>query len=114
MRVSLLVPALAAVAAIALFTSVPAGQAPQTRATRFDVLITNGRIVDGTGSPWFRGDIGIVGDRIAAVGALREATAAVSIDASNLVVAPGFIDLLGQSEFNVLSTAARRARSCRA
>ncbi len=102
MRVSLLVPALAAVAAIALFTSVPAGQAPQTRATRFDVLITNGRIVDGTGSPWFRGDIGIVGDRIAAVGALREATAAVSIDASNLVVAPGFIDLLGQSEFNVL------------
>jgi len=66
MRLSLLVPALAAVAAIALFTSVPAGQAPQTRATRFDVLITSGRIVDGTGSPWFRGDIGIVGDRIAA------------------------------------------------
>src|SRR5206468_4805099 len=63
---------------------------------------TNGRIVDGTGSPWFRGDIGIAGDRIAAIGALGDASAAAEIDATNLVVAPGFIDLLGQSEFNVL------------
>ena len=69
---------------------------------RFDVLITGGRIVDGTGSPWFRGDVGIVGDKIAAVGTLTGASAAATIDAANLVVAPGFIDLLGQSEFNVL------------
>src|SRR5438309_339031 len=69
---------------------------------RFDLLITNGRIVDGTGSPWFRGDVGIVGDKIAAVGSLAGAPAAATIDATNLVVAPGFIDLLGQSEFNVL------------
>jgi N-acyl-D-amino-acid deacylase len=69
---------------------------------RFDVIITNGRIVDGTGAPWYRGDIGIIGDRIAAVGALGDAGAAATIDATNLVVAPGFIDLLGQSEFNVL------------
>ena len=68
----------------------------------FDVIIANGRIVDGTGAPWFRGDIGIVGDRITAIGALNDATASTRIDASNLVVAPGFIDLLGQSEFNVL------------
>jgi dihydroorotase/N-acyl-D-amino-acid deacylase len=68
----------------------------------FDVVIANGRIVDGTGAPWFRGDVGIVGDRITAIGALNGATAATRIDASNLVVAPGFIDLLGQSEFNVL------------
>ena len=102
MRLSSLVPALAAVAATAVFACVPAGQAPPTRTTRFDVLITNGRIVDGTGSPWFRGDIGIVGDRIAALGALGEASAAATVDAANLVVAPGFIDLLGQSEFNVL------------
>ena len=102
MHLSSLVCALAAVAATALFTSVPTGQAPPTRPTRFDVLITNGRIVDGTGSPWFRGDIGIVGDRIAALGTLRDATATATIDATNLVVAPGFIDLLGQSEFNVL------------
>jgi N-acyl-D-amino-acid deacylase len=68
----------------------------------FDLVIANGRIVDGTGAPWFRGDIGIVGDRIEAIGALGEVTAKARIDATNLVVAPGFIDLLGQSEFNVL------------
>src|SRR3954466_9248488 len=75
----------------------PAAQRP-----RFDVIIANGRIVDGTGGPWFRGDVGIVGDRITAIGALGDATAATRVDASNLTVAPGFIDLLGQSEFNVL------------
>ena len=69
---------------------------------RFDALLTNGRIVDGTGAPWFRGDLGIVGDRISAIGSLSDAAAATTIDATNLVIAPGFIDLLGQSEFNVL------------
>lgn len=69
----------------------------------FDVLITGGRIVDGTGAPWFRADVGIVGDRIAAVGQLGAREARTRIDASNLVVSPGFIDMLGQSEFNVLA-----------
>src|SRR5260221_5285080 len=73
---------------------------PSAQRPRFDIVIANGRIVDGTGSPWFRGDIGIAGDRIAAIGALGEATAGTRVDATNLVVAPGFIDLLGQSEFN--------------
>jgi dihydroorotase/N-acyl-D-amino-acid deacylase len=68
----------------------------------FDVIIANGRIVDGTGAPWFSGVVGIVGDRIMAIGALNGATAATRVDAANLVVSPGFIDLLGQSEFNVL------------
>ena len=68
----------------------------------FDVIIANGRIVDGTGAPWFRGDVGITGDRITVIGALNGATAATRIDAANIVVAPGFIDMLGQSEFNVL------------
>src|SRR5882672_4743510 len=86
--------AIAALAAIALVAQRPA--------SRFDVLITSGRIVDGTGSPWFVGDVGIAGDRIAAIGSLTGASAAATIDATNLVVAPGFIDLLGQSEFNVL------------
>jgi len=76
--------------------------AAQPSATRYDVIIRNGRVVDGTGSPWFRGDVGIVGDRIAAVGHLAGATAATTVDANDFVVAPGFIDLLGQSEFNVL------------
>src|SRR5436190_21033713 len=69
---------------------------------RYDVVIRNGRIVDGTGAPWYRGDVAIAGGRIAAVGAIRDTGGAATIDASNLVVAPGFIDLLGQSEFNVL------------
>ena len=73
------------------------------RQNTFDVLITGGRIVDGTGAPWYRADIGIVGDRITAIGKLGDQSAATRIDASNLVVAPGFIDMLGQSEFNVLA-----------
>jgi N-acyl-D-amino-acid deacylase len=68
----------------------------------FDFLITGARIVDGTGSPWVVGDIGIVGDRIAAMGDLHGASAKQRIDASGLVVAPGFIDVQGQSEFNLL------------
>ena len=58
--------------------------------------------MDGTGAPWFIGDVGIRGDRIAAIGNLKTAVAKTTIDATGLVVAPGFIDLLGQSEFNVL------------
>ena len=76
--------------------------AVQRPADRFDLLIRNGRIVDGTGAPWFRADIGVTGDRISAIGNLSSASATTTVDAANLVVAPGFIDLLGQSEFNVL------------
>ena len=101
MRFSLRVPSVAVAAAAVMFAA-PAAQTPQRPSTRFDVVIANGRIVDGTGAPWFRGDVGIVGDRIAAIGALGEAAAALTVDARNMVVAPGFIDLLGQSEFNVL------------
>jgi N-acyl-D-amino-acid deacylase len=93
---------LAAAAVSALALTERAGQAPPPR---YDVLIVHGRIVDGTGSSWFRGDVGVVGDRIVAVGELSDAagaTAATTIEANNFVVAPGFIDLLGQSEFNVL------------
>jgi dihydroorotase/N-acyl-D-amino-acid deacylase len=75
---------------------------PAAATARFDVVITNGRVVDGTGAPWFRADVGIVGDRITALGDLSAADAGTRIDASGHVVAPGFIDLLGQSEFNVL------------
>jgi N-acyl-D-amino-acid deacylase len=80
----------------------PAPTPAPTTAAGFDVLITGGRIVDGTGAPWYLGDIGITGDRITAIGRLAGRTAKSTIDASNLVVAPGFIDMLGQSEFNVL------------
>jgi N-acyl-D-amino-acid deacylase len=58
----------------------------------FDLVLTGGRVVDGTGSPWFRADVGIQGDRIAAVGALDRAEARRRLDAAGLVVAPGFVD----------------------
>ena len=63
----------------------------------FDVLITNARVVDGAGNPWFRADIGIRGDRIAAVGALVDRSADRTIDAEDRVVSPGFIDMMGQA-----------------
>jgi N-acyl-D-amino-acid deacylase len=68
-----------------------------------DVLIRGGMIVDGTGSPWFRGDVAIRGDRIVAVGLLPGAIARDTIDATGLVVAPGFIDMLGHSEHTLLA-----------
>lgn len=68
----------------------------------YDVLIRNGHIIDGTRNPWYAGDIGIRGDRIAAIGNLKTATARQTIDASGMVVAPGFIDMLGQSETSLL------------
>ncbi|MGE3470933.1 MAG: amidohydrolase family protein [Vicinamibacterales bacterium] len=83
-------------------SSAPAGAPAPAAPQRFDVVIANGRVVDGTGAPWFRADVGITGDRITALGNLSRAEAGTRIDAANLVVAPGFIDLLGQSEFNVL------------
>jgi N-acyl-D-amino-acid deacylase len=64
-------------------------QAPE----RFDVLITGGRVLDGTGNPWFYADVGIRGGRIAAVGALGKADAAERVDARGKWVVPGFIDL---------------------
>lgn len=62
------------------------------RAENYDLLIRGGRLLDGTGTPWVHADVGITGDRIAAVGRLRAATAKRVIDASGLYVAPGFID----------------------
>jgi len=83
------------------------GQAPKPIASMagpepFDILIKNGRIIDGSGNPWYAADVGIRGDRIAAIGRLQEAKARRVIDASGLVVSPGFIDTLGQSETALL------------
>ena len=75
---------------------------PVPKNAPFDLLIEGGRVVDGTGAPWFEADVAVRGHRIAAVGKLRGAAAKRRIDARGLVVAPGFIDLLGQSEYNVL------------
>jgi len=68
----------------------------------FDILIVNGHIIDGTGSPWYSGDIGIRDGKVAAIGNLSGASAQRTIDAKGMVVAPGFIDMLGQSEKTIL------------
>jgi len=68
----------------------------------FDVVILHGHIVDGTGSPWYSGDVGIRNGHITAIGVLEDAPAKRTIDAQGNVVAPGFIDMLGQSELTIL------------
>lgn len=68
----------------------------------FDAIITNGHIIDGTSSPWYSGDVGMRDGKIAAIGNLSAAAAKRKIDAHGMVVAPGFIDMLGQSEDTIL------------
>jgi N-acyl-D-amino-acid deacylase len=68
----------------------------------YDFIISGAHLVDGTGAPWVERDIAIAGDRIVAIGDLSKASARKRLDASGLVVSPGFIDVQGQSEFNVL------------
>ncbi len=86
---------------LAVLASWPAWRG-HAQAPAFDVILAGGRIVDGTGAPWFVADLGIQGDRIAAIGDLSRAAASTRVNAAGLVVAPGFIDMLGQSEFNLL------------
>src|SRR5208283_3731825 len=87
---------------IALLGLLFAGVMGRAQQTSYDFVITGARVVDGTGAPWFIGDIGIVGDHIAAIGDLHHAAAKQRMDATGLVASPGFIDVQGQSEFNVL------------
>jgi N-acyl-D-amino-acid deacylase len=68
----------------------------------YDLIIRNGRIIDGTGSPWYTGNIGIREGRIADIGSLIGARAKHTIDAAGMVVTPGFIDMLGQSDLSIL------------
>ncbi|MGO9426259.1 MAG: N-acyl-D-amino-acid deacylase family protein [Steroidobacteraceae bacterium] len=93
-RAALLGFAMAAVAA-----PVPARE---PAAPVYDLIIEHGRVVDGTGAPWYAADIGIRSGRIAAIGRLGRAKAKQRIDAANRIVAPGFIDMLGQSELTLL------------
>ena len=86
---------------LSLWQPAVAAAADDTNA-RFDLVITHGRIIDGTGSPWYSGDIGIRDGRVAAIGKLAARARAKTVDAHDHVVAPGFIDMLGQSELSIL------------
>jgi dihydroorotase/N-acyl-D-amino-acid deacylase len=90
----------AIIAALVLGTAEPLPA--QTSAPAFDLVITNGHIIDGTGSPWCAGDVGIREGKIAAIGNLTASQRKRTIDATGKVVAPGFIDMLGQSELTIL------------
>ena len=94
-----------AVGALAITLTAACASVPTRGAatTRYDVLIANARIVDGTGNPWYRGSVATKGDRIAYVGpSIPGLTASRVIDAHDQVVSPGFIDMLGHSEISIL------------
>jgi N-acyl-D-amino-acid deacylase len=93
---------LAVLCAVGILASVPShGQASSAKEP-FDIVITHGHIIDGTGSPWYSADLGIRDGRIAAIGDLAHASTRRRIDAQGKVIAPGFIDMLGQSELTIL------------
>jgi dihydroorotase/N-acyl-D-amino-acid deacylase len=89
-----------AVALLALTACLSSSRIPSS--AQYDILLRGGLVVDGTGNPRYAADVALVGDRIAAIGRLSGAVARETLDVSGLVVAPGFIDMLGQSESNVL------------
>lgn len=83
----------ALIAAVVMAVAAARVALPSAAQDEFDILIRNGRILDGTGNPWYRADIGIRGNRIAAVGNLAGARAATVVDAGDRYVSPGFIDV---------------------
>jgi len=91
-------PAAILAAVLSLFVFQSKAGTPES----FDIVIINGHIIDGTGSPWYSGDLGILEGKIAAIGNLTAASRKRTIDAHGQVVAPGFIDMLGQSELTIL------------
>lgn len=85
---------------LSLTLAISVWAAPQ--ASPFDLVIVNGRIIDGTGSPWYSGDVGVREGKIVAIGKLKDSPRTRIIDARGMIVSPGFIDMLGQSELTIL------------
>src|SRR5262245_34037184 len=95
---------LASITLLALSLTVIAQGQPRSssKPQSFDIVIKGGVVYDGTGRPPRKVDVGIKGDRIAAIGNLSHATAASVVDANGLVVAPGFINMLSHSESSLI------------
>ena len=90
------------ISALFILLLAPVAVAQENQGDTYDVIIKNGKIIDGSGNPWVSGDVAIRGDRIVKIGKLNGTNAKRIIDGHNLVVAPGFIDMLGQSEMALL------------
>jgi len=98
---------LAAVIAVLLsaYSPAPTAAAAGSSQEQFDILITGGRVFDGSGNPWFFADVGIIGDRIVAIGDLSGRSAPVVIDAADRIVVPGFVDLHSHADEGRISLA---------
>jgi N-acyl-D-amino-acid deacylase len=94
----------------ALCLAAAGAMAESAQPARYDVLIRNARVMDGTGNPWLRADLGIAGDRIAAVGRLAGASGAREIDARDRILAPGFIDVHSHAGEGIRSEALRQGQ----
>lgn len=95
----------AAVRACVLFCALillPSASFADEPAVRYDLVLRNGRVVDGTGNPWIAADVGILGDRIHRIGRIPAGIAKREIDVKGLVVAPGFIDMHSHSDYVLL------------
>ena len=104
-RFNVLLVALSVGACARPTTDTPGPAAPSTPEGGYDLVIEGGRIVDGSGNGWYPGDIGVRGDRIAAItlpGGLSDAPATQRVDVDGQIVAPGFIDIQSHSRFNFL------------
>jgi N-acyl-D-aspartate/D-glutamate deacylase len=88
--------------ACALMLSCKTQPGPREAPQQYDLLIKGGHILDGTGSPWYEGDVAVMDGKIAAIGRLVNPTARRVIDATGLAVAPGFIDLHTHSDYTLL------------
>ncbi|WP_406697938.1 D-aminoacylase [Singulisphaera sp. Ch08] len=95
--------ALKAIVMIALAALVAPTATSAADREHYDLLLRGGRVVDGTGAPWYNADVAIKGGRVAAIGRLKEADADRTLDVKGLIVAPGFIDMMGQTGASFLS-----------